>query len=129
MRYDYAKLKARGKLKSQRTHYASATQHPNVLATPVAASPRQAEAANPPTPTITGEKRQRQQADPAHDAQKRTRRMGSPVEGESQTPMISTTRDNPSTLPDTGFDHGGDASAVDAPHGTEGSTAHRAKPE
>ncbi|CAI5737340.1 unnamed protein product [Peronospora farinosa] len=43
--------------------------------------------------------------------------------------MSSTTRDNPATLPDTGFDHGGDASAVDAPHGTVGSPAHRAKPE
>ncbi|CAI5702380.1 unnamed protein product [Peronospora effusa] len=129
MRYDYAKLKARGKLKSQRTHYAPAAQQPNVSATPVTASPRQAEAVNPPTPTITGEKRQRQQADPAHDAQKRPRRTGNPAEGGSQIPMNSMIRDNPAISPDTGFDHGDDASAVDAPHGTAGSPAHRAKEE
>ncbi|CAI5706255.1 unnamed protein product [Peronospora effusa] len=106
IRYDYAKLKARKKLKPQRTHHASA-QHQNVSATPVAASPRQAEAANSPTLTTTGKKHHRQQADPAQDAQKRPRRMGNPAEGESQTPMNSTTRDTPATSPDTSFDHGG----------------------
>ncbi|CAH0493013.1 unnamed protein product [Peronospora farinosa] len=126
MRNDYAKLKARGKWKSQRTHYASATQHPNVSATPVAASSRQTEAANSLTPTTTGEKRQRQQVGPAHDAQKRPRRMGNPAEGEPRTPMSSTTQDIHATSPDTGFDHGGDASIVDFPHGTEDSSVHQA---
>ncbi|CAI5731701.1 unnamed protein product [Peronospora farinosa] len=129
MRYDYAKLKARRKLKSQRTQYTPATHHSDVSATPVAASSRQAEAVSSLDLTTSGWKHHRQQVSPAHDVQKRPRRTGNPAVGEPRTPMSSKTRNIPTTSPDTGFDHGGDVSTVDVQHGTEGSPVHQAMPE
>ena len=82
LRYDYAKLTARGQLRN-RTRYASATT--------VAAGAGQAVTNNPPIDTTSGEKRPRSQDDPGHDAQKHPRRMGSLAEGESQIPMSSPT--------------------------------------
>uniref|UniRef100_A0AAV1UDA4 Uncharacterized protein n=1 Tax=Peronospora matthiolae TaxID=2874970 RepID=A0AAV1UDA4_9STRA len=58
LRYDYAKLKARGQLR-KRTRYASATK--------VAASAGQTMTTDPPTYTTTGWKRFRSQDDLGHD--------------------------------------------------------------
>uniref|UniRef100_A0AAV1T1J2 Uncharacterized protein n=1 Tax=Peronospora matthiolae TaxID=2874970 RepID=A0AAV1T1J2_9STRA len=59
LRYDYAKLKARGQLR-KRTRYASATK--------VAASAGQSVASNPPTRTTSGGERPRPRDDHGHDA-------------------------------------------------------------
>uniref|UniRef100_M4BBE9 Uncharacterized protein n=1 Tax=Hyaloperonospora arabidopsidis (strain Emoy2) TaxID=559515 RepID=M4BBE9_HYAAE len=72
LRYDYAKLKARGQLRN-RTRYASATT--------VAAGVGQTVTNNPPIDTTSGGKRPRSQDDPGHDVQKHPRRMGSLAEG------------------------------------------------
>uniref|UniRef100_A0AAV1UWK6 Uncharacterized protein n=1 Tax=Peronospora matthiolae TaxID=2874970 RepID=A0AAV1UWK6_9STRA len=58
LRYDYAKLKARGQLR-KRTRYASATK--------VATSAGQSVANNPPTRTTSGEERPRSRDDHGHD--------------------------------------------------------------
>ena len=60
LRYDYAKLKARGQLRN-RTRYASATM--------VAAGAGQTVTNNPPIDTTSGGKRPRSQDDPGHDAE------------------------------------------------------------
>uniref|UniRef100_A0AAV1TL79 Uncharacterized protein n=1 Tax=Peronospora matthiolae TaxID=2874970 RepID=A0AAV1TL79_9STRA len=60
LRYDYAKLKARGQLR-KRTRYASATK--------VAASAGQSVTNNPPTRTTSGVERPRPRDDHRHDAQ------------------------------------------------------------
>ena len=61
IRYDYAKSKARGRLWAAiRPRYAPAV--------PVAASPYQASAMDPPAAPITGEKRPRLQVDPDRGA-------------------------------------------------------------
>ena len=60
LRYDYAKLKARGQLRN-RTRYS--------LATTVAAGAGQTVTNNPPTDTTSGGKRPRSRDDPGHDDQ------------------------------------------------------------
>uniref|UniRef100_A0AAV1UKF2 Uncharacterized protein n=1 Tax=Peronospora matthiolae TaxID=2874970 RepID=A0AAV1UKF2_9STRA len=80
LRYDYAKIKARGRLR-KRTRYASATK--------VAASAGQYVANNPPTRTTSGGERLRPRDDHGHDAQKPPKHMGSLAEGVPQIPMIS----------------------------------------
>ena len=79
-------------------------------------------------PTITCEKRQASQSDPDHDVQKRQRHIGNPAEVESQAPTSFQTPGAHATSLDTGFDRDDDASEAVAPHGTEGSLAHRATP-
>ena len=86
MRFEYAKLKARGRLRRQRVRYAPATQDSHTLATPVAASSQQALAVSSPTSPITGEKRHRQQVDPVHDVHKRPRRTVNPAIGNLELP-------------------------------------------
>ena len=117
LRYDYAKLKARGQLRMRR-RYASAT--------PVAASSGQPEAQDPPTYTTIGVKRTWSHDDPAHDVQKHQRRTGNLAGAEPQTPMSFLTRGNPSTLPDTGIDLCDDVAGVAVPRGTGGSLVHQA---
>uniref|UniRef100_A0AAV1UW44 Uncharacterized protein n=1 Tax=Peronospora matthiolae TaxID=2874970 RepID=A0AAV1UW44_9STRA len=77
LRYDYAKLKARGQLR-KRTRYASATT--------VAASAGQSVTNNPPTQTTSGGKRPRSRDVHYHDAQKHPKHKGSLAEGVSQLP-------------------------------------------
>ena len=77
LRYDYAKLKAKGQLRN-RTRYASATT--------VAASAGQTVTNNPPTDPTSGGKRPRSRDDPGHDVQIHPRRRGNLAEGESHTP-------------------------------------------
>uniref|UniRef100_A0AAV1T260 Uncharacterized protein n=1 Tax=Peronospora matthiolae TaxID=2874970 RepID=A0AAV1T260_9STRA len=92
LRYDYAKLKARGQLR-KRTRYASATK--------VAASAGQSVANNPPTRTTSGGERPRPRDDHGHDAQKPPKHMGSLAEGVPQIPMSFQTQGTHATLPDT----------------------------
>ena len=93
MRYEYAKLKARGQL-CTRTRYASATT--------VARGSDPKARINPLPPTTIGVKRSRSQGDPGHDVQKRPRRKGSPAEGVYHTPTSSPTPVTLATSTNTG---------------------------
>ena len=99
LRYDCAKLKARGQLRN-RTRYASATT--------VAASAGPTVTNNPPVDTTSGEKWPRSRDEAGHDVQKLPRRMGSLVEGEFHTPMSSTTPGTHATSPNIGIVHDDD---------------------
>uniref|UniRef100_M4BEL4 Uncharacterized protein n=1 Tax=Hyaloperonospora arabidopsidis (strain Emoy2) TaxID=559515 RepID=M4BEL4_HYAAE len=112
LRYDYAKLKARGQLRN-RTRYASATT--------VAASAGQTVTKTPPIDTTSGGKRPRSRDDTGHDVQKHPRRMGSLAERESHILMSSPTLGTLATLLDTGIDHGDDVVSEVSPCGTGGS--------
>uniref|UniRef100_A0AAV1T4L6 Uncharacterized protein n=1 Tax=Peronospora matthiolae TaxID=2874970 RepID=A0AAV1T4L6_9STRA len=118
LRYDYAKLKARGQLR-KRTRYASATK--------VAASAGQSVANNPPTRTTSGGERPRPRADLGHDAQKPPKHMGSLAEGVPQIPMSFQTQGTHATLPDTGIGPDDDVVLVVSRHGIDDTHAHRAK--
>ena len=120
LRYDYAKLKARGQLRT-RTRYAPAV--------PTEVSAGQAAPSYPPASTTMGEKRLRSQDDPCRDVQKHPRRMGNPAEGVPQTPMSSPTPGTLATSPDTGIDPDDVVVLGVAPHGTGGSLAHRTASE
>uniref|UniRef100_A0AAV1UGQ1 Uncharacterized protein n=1 Tax=Peronospora matthiolae TaxID=2874970 RepID=A0AAV1UGQ1_9STRA len=98
LRYDYAKLKARGQLRTD-TRYASATK--------VAASAGQSVNNNPPTRTTSGGERPRPRDDHGHDAQKPPKHMGSLAEGILVL-ALTTTR-------------------VVSRHGIDDTHAHRAK--
>ena len=128
LRFDYAKLKARGQLRSSfRTRYAPLVKQPNTSA-PRATSSRQDLVVDPSIPTITGEKRQASQGDPDHDVQKRQRHMGNLAAVDPQTPTSFPTQGTHATSPDTGYGHDDDAFEATAPRGTGGSHAHRATP-
>uniref|UniRef100_M4B2M6 Uncharacterized protein n=1 Tax=Hyaloperonospora arabidopsidis (strain Emoy2) TaxID=559515 RepID=M4B2M6_HYAAE len=116
LRYDYAKLKARGQLRNH-ARYASATT--------VAASDGQNVTYNPPIDTTSGGKLPRSRDDTGHDVQKHPRRMNSLAEGESHTTMSSPTPGTLATLPDTDIGHDDDVVSGVSPHGTGGSLAHR----
>uniref|UniRef100_M4B4F1 Uncharacterized protein n=1 Tax=Hyaloperonospora arabidopsidis (strain Emoy2) TaxID=559515 RepID=M4B4F1_HYAAE len=95
LRYDYAKLKARGQCRN-RMHNASATK--------VAASAGQTvTTTRQPTPLV----------------------VGNGLEGESHTFMSSPTPGTHSTSPDIGIGHDDDVATGVSPHGTGGSLAHR----
>uniref|UniRef100_A0AAV1TEQ5 Uncharacterized protein n=1 Tax=Peronospora matthiolae TaxID=2874970 RepID=A0AAV1TEQ5_9STRA len=118
LRYDYAKLKARGQLR-KRTRYASATK--------VAASAGQSVTNNPPTRTTSGGERPRPRADLGHDAQKPPKHMGSLAEGVPQIPMSFQTQGTHATLPDTGIGPDDDVVSVVSRHEIDDTHAHRAK--
>uniref|UniRef100_A0AAV1VK44 Uncharacterized protein n=1 Tax=Peronospora matthiolae TaxID=2874970 RepID=A0AAV1VK44_9STRA len=118
LRYDYAKLKARGQLR-KRTRYASATK--------VAASAGQSVTNNPPTRTTSGGERPRPRDDHGHDAQKPPKHMGSLAERVPQIPMSFQTQGTHSTLPDTGIGPDDDVVSVVSRHGIDDTHAHRAK--
>uniref|UniRef100_A0AAV1U0V2 Uncharacterized protein n=2 Tax=Peronospora matthiolae TaxID=2874970 RepID=A0AAV1U0V2_9STRA len=118
LQYDYAKLKARGKLR-KRTRYASATK--------VAASAGQSVANNPPIRTNSGGKRPRPRDDHGHDAQKPPKHMGSLAEGVPQIPMSFQTQGTHATLPDTGIGPDDDVVSVVSRHEIDDTHAHRAK--
>uniref|UniRef100_A0AAV1TWP0 Uncharacterized protein n=1 Tax=Peronospora matthiolae TaxID=2874970 RepID=A0AAV1TWP0_9STRA len=92
LRYDHAKLKARGQLR-KRTRYASATK--------VAASAGQPVAKNPLTRTTSGGERPRSRDDHGHDAQKPPKHMGSLAKRVHQIPMSFQTQNTHATLPGT----------------------------
>ncbi|CAI5742841.1 unnamed protein product [Hyaloperonospora brassicae] len=117
-RFDYAKLKARGQLRT-RTRYAPAT----MVATGLDPDVR----SNTPPPTTIGKKYSRSQGDPGHDVKKPLRRKGSPAEGVSHTPTSSPTPGTLATLPDTGIGHDDEVAKGVAPYGTGSSLAYRAE--
>uniref|UniRef100_A0AAV1VAE5 Uncharacterized protein n=1 Tax=Peronospora matthiolae TaxID=2874970 RepID=A0AAV1VAE5_9STRA len=117
LRYDYAKLKARGQLR-KRTRYASATK--------VAASAGQSVTNNPPTRTTSGGERPRPRDDHGHDAQKPSKHMGSLAEGVPQIPMSFQTQGTHATLPDTDIGPDDDVVSVVSRHGIDDTHAHRA---
>uniref|UniRef100_A0AAV1VPC2 Uncharacterized protein n=1 Tax=Peronospora matthiolae TaxID=2874970 RepID=A0AAV1VPC2_9STRA len=118
LRYDYAKLKARGQLR-KRTRYASATK--------VAASAGQSVANNPPTRTTSGGERPRSRDDHGHDAQKHPKHMSSLAEGVPQAPMSYQTQVPLATLPDTGVSPDDDVVSVVSRHEIDDTHAYRAK--
>ena len=117
LRYDYAKLKARGQLRN-RTRYASATT--------VAASAGQTVTKTPPIDTTSGGKRPRSRDDTGHNVQKHPRRRGNLAEGESHTPMSSPNLVTHATSPNIGIGHDDDVVSGVSPHGTGGSLDDRA---
>uniref|UniRef100_A0AAV1TGZ3 Uncharacterized protein n=1 Tax=Peronospora matthiolae TaxID=2874970 RepID=A0AAV1TGZ3_9STRA len=118
LRYDYAKLKARGQLR-KRTRYASATK--------VAASAGQSVANNPPTRTTSGGERPRSRDDHGHDAQKPRKHMGSLAAEVPQIPVNFQTQGTHATLPDTGIGPDDDVVSVVSRHEIDDTHAHRAK--
>uniref|UniRef100_A0AAV1TY40 Uncharacterized protein n=1 Tax=Peronospora matthiolae TaxID=2874970 RepID=A0AAV1TY40_9STRA len=97
-RYDFAKLKARGRLRGAlRSRYASAAS--------AAASSRQSLDTNSPTLTTTSEKRDARQDELGRGAQKRQWRMGSLAGRKSHNPMSFQTQGIHATSPDIGCDH------------------------
>ena len=117
IRYEYAKLKARGQLRT-RTRYASST--------PVATGSDPNARSNPLPTTTIGGKRSRSMEDPCHDVRKHPRRMGNPAEGISHTSTSSPTPGTLATSPDTGIGPDDDVVSESSPHGTSGSLAHQA---
>ena len=93
VRFEYAKLKAKGKLRSQIVRYALIMQHESAAATPVSSS----------IPATIGGKRQGSPADLERDVHKRQWRTYSLAEEAPQTPTSYTPRGAHATSPDTGF--------------------------
>uniref|UniRef100_A0AAV1U9H7 Uncharacterized protein n=1 Tax=Peronospora matthiolae TaxID=2874970 RepID=A0AAV1U9H7_9STRA len=121
LRYDFAKLKARGRLRGlSRSRYASAAS--------AAANSRQPFDTNSPALTTTSEKRGARQDELGPGAQKRQRRMGSLAEGEAHTPMSFQTQGTHATSPDIGSDIDEDVVKVPATLGTLSSLAYQAMP-
>uniref|UniRef100_A0AAV1VM06 Uncharacterized protein n=1 Tax=Peronospora matthiolae TaxID=2874970 RepID=A0AAV1VM06_9STRA len=118
LRYDKAKLKARGQLRKG-TRYASATT--------VAASTGQSVTKNPPTQTASGGKKRWSRDDHDHDARKHPKHKGSLAEAVSQTTMSFQTQGTLSTLPDTGIGPEDDVVSVVSRHEIDDTHAHRAK--
>uniref|UniRef100_A0AAV1USY5 Uncharacterized protein n=1 Tax=Peronospora matthiolae TaxID=2874970 RepID=A0AAV1USY5_9STRA len=117
LRYDYAKLRARGQL-HKRTHNDSATK---------AASAGQSVTNNPPTRTTSGGERPRSRDDHGRDAQKHPKHKSSLAEGVSQTPMSFQTQGTLATLPDISIGLDDDVVSVVSRHETDDTHAHRAK--
>ena len=92
LRLEYAKLKAKGKLRSQIVRYAPVMQHESAAATSVATSSRRYLHVSSSIPSTIGGKRSGSPTDPERDVRKRQRRMASPAEEAPHTPMSSTTQ-------------------------------------
>ena len=67
IRFEYAKLKAKGKLRSQTVRYAPVERHESAAATLVATSSRRDLHVSPSTPTAISGKRSGSPADPERD--------------------------------------------------------------
>uniref|UniRef100_M4C2D5 Uncharacterized protein n=1 Tax=Hyaloperonospora arabidopsidis (strain Emoy2) TaxID=559515 RepID=M4C2D5_HYAAE len=121
LRYDFAKLRAKGQMRAMfRTRYAAAV--------PITASPFRASVVDPPAAPITCKKQEGLQVDPDRGAQKHPRHMGDIAEGISRTPMSSQTQGTLTTSPETGINHDDVFVEVPSPHGTGGSLARQATP-
>uniref|UniRef100_A0AAV1UNA1 Uncharacterized protein n=1 Tax=Peronospora matthiolae TaxID=2874970 RepID=A0AAV1UNA1_9STRA len=121
LRYDCAKLKARGHLWGvSRSRYTSAASE--------AASSRQSFDKNSPALTTTSEKRYARQDELGRGAQKRQRRMCSLAEGEPYTPIVFQTQGTHTTSADIDSDHHDDVVKIPVPHGTVSSLAYQATP-
>uniref|UniRef100_A0AAV1V2H5 Uncharacterized protein n=1 Tax=Peronospora matthiolae TaxID=2874970 RepID=A0AAV1V2H5_9STRA len=121
LRYDFAKLKARGRLQGVlRSRYASAAS--------AAASSRQYFVTNSHALTTTSEKRDTRQHELGRGAQKRQRRSDILDGDESHTPMSFQTQGTHATSPDIGSDHDDEVVEVPAPHKPGSSLAYQATP-
>ena len=121
IRYEFAKLKAKGQLRAMfRSHYASAVS--------IAESLHRASAVDLPAAPIDGEKHEGLQVDPDHGVRKHPRHIGNLAEGVYCTPMSSQTHDTPATSPDIGIGHDDDVIAVTFLHGNGGSLTRQAPP-
>uniref|UniRef100_A0AAV1V676 Uncharacterized protein n=1 Tax=Peronospora matthiolae TaxID=2874970 RepID=A0AAV1V676_9STRA len=119
LHYDFAKLKARGRLQGVlRSRYASAAS--------AAASSRQYFVTNSHALTTTSEKRGTRQNELGRGAQKRQRRSEILAGDESHTPM-SQTQGTHATSPDIGSDHDDDVVEVPAPHKPTGNALGEAR--
>ena len=92
LRFNNAKLKAKGKLQSQTVRYAPVMQHESAAATSLATSSRRDLHVSSSIPASIGGKRQWSQADPERDVRKRQRRMGSPAEEALHTSRVMRLR-------------------------------------
>uniref|UniRef100_M4BSX8 Uncharacterized protein n=1 Tax=Hyaloperonospora arabidopsidis (strain Emoy2) TaxID=559515 RepID=M4BSX8_HYAAE len=128
LRHEYAKLKAKGHLRSlYRNHYAKPVAgQTTTVSTVQTVACHSVLTSEPYTPTPIGEKPVGVQAEPQRDAQKRQRRTGNLVEGVPQTPMSSQTQNIHATSPDTAIELCEDAASESSPHGTASSLARRA---
>uniref|UniRef100_M4B3X6 Uncharacterized protein n=1 Tax=Hyaloperonospora arabidopsidis (strain Emoy2) TaxID=559515 RepID=M4B3X6_HYAAE len=117
LRYEFAKLKAKGQLRSlYRTQYAKpVVGQTTTVSTVQAVAGHSVLVSEPCTPTPIGGKRVGMQVDPQRDAQKCQRRTGNLAEGV--------------TPPDTGIDLCDDAASEAFSHGTASSLARRATQE
>uniref|UniRef100_M4C2L2 Uncharacterized protein n=1 Tax=Hyaloperonospora arabidopsidis (strain Emoy2) TaxID=559515 RepID=M4C2L2_HYAAE len=131
LRYEFAKLKAKGQLRSlYRTQYAKTVAGPTTTVSTVQkVAGHSVLIGEPFTPTPIGGKRVGVQADHQRDAQKRQRHTGSLAEGVPQTPMNFQTQGIHATSPDTGIDVYDNAASEVSPHGTVSSLARRATQE
>ena len=75
LRFEYAKLKAKGELRLQTVRYPSVLQHQSAEATSVATSSRQDVHMSSSTPATIGGERPGLHSDPERDVRKRQRRL------------------------------------------------------
>ena len=131
LRFDFAKLKAKGQLRSafmpqneeRPSRYFSASVDRTTM------DRSRTEAIDPPNPTFSGGKRRLTRVDPELGAQKRQRRTGNLAEEVPRTPKSFQKRGTLATSPDTGIDPHDDVALKVSPHETEGSPAHQAARE
>ena len=133
LRFDFAKLKARGQLRSiygsKYLESMSPDTHNSASAADAATGLSRSTAIDLSTSTPSSGKRSGSRLDPVSVARKRPRRTGNPALVEPRTPTSSRNQGNPSTLPDTGIDPDDDVAEELVPRGTVGSHARRATPE
>ena len=111
LRFDFAKLKARGQLRSiYGSKYLESMSTDSASAADAATGLSRSTAIDLSTSTPFSGKRSGSRLDPVSVARKRPRRTGSSVQGLSQTPTSYTTRDTHATSIDTGVDRDDEAS-------------------
>uniref|UniRef100_M4BGC7 Uncharacterized protein n=1 Tax=Hyaloperonospora arabidopsidis (strain Emoy2) TaxID=559515 RepID=M4BGC7_HYAAE len=128
LRYEFAKLKTKGQLRS--LYHNQYSKPVDVQATTVQTAAGQSVLTSEPyTPTPIGGNHVGVQADPHRDTQKNRRRTGNLVEGVPQTPMSSQNQGIHATSPDTGIDLCDEAASEVSPHGTASFLARRTTQE
>ena len=127
--YEFAKLKAKGRLRSVYRNQYVGTPQARFYAAASAAGSSHSMATDPNASTPSSVKRPASPADPASDARKRQRQTGSPALGEPHIPMRSLTQGNPATSPSIGIGRRDDVAGEASPRGTVGSLARLAAQE
>uniref|UniRef100_M4C6Q3 Uncharacterized protein n=1 Tax=Hyaloperonospora arabidopsidis (strain Emoy2) TaxID=559515 RepID=M4C6Q3_HYAAE len=128
LRYKFARLKAKGQLRSlYRNQYAKPVAgQTTTVSTVQTVSGHSVLTSEPYTLTPIGGKRVGVQADPQRAAQNVNGVTGNLVEGVPQTPMSSQTQGIHATSPGTGIDLYDDVYLEASPRGTASSLARRA---
>ena len=131
LRFDFAKLKAKGQLRSAYLpeDYTWPSEDGTLPVANTTMDRSHFEAKDPLVSTSASGKRRMTPVDSEHGAQKRQRRKGNLVEEVPQTPMSFPTRDNQAISPDTGFGPYDDVASEASQRGTGGSHAYQAKRE